>query len=95
MTLTSATGITDFGVEARHPYLRCKNTWRSGITSDNWAYSNYFLEAPIRLGSSASVTDFWGNVKSRDSQNYGWARAGAKKQWSWVQAKSFYGWYNF
>lgn len=49
------------------------------MTSDNWAYSNAFLGVPIRLGSSASVTDFWGNVKSRDSQNDGWARSGAKK----------------
>ncbi|HEL1074941.1 bacteriocin, lactococcin 972 family protein [Streptococcus equi] len=88
-------GISNVNAETRHPHPKYKDTWEFGITSDNWAYSNYFLEAPIRLGSSASVTDFWGNVKSRDSQNYGWARAGAKKQWSWVQAKSFYGWYNF
>ncbi|HEL0009904.1 TPA: hypothetical protein TUL06_001120 [Streptococcus equi subsp. zooepidemicus] len=25
------------------------------------------------------MTDFWGNVKSKDSQNNGWACAGAKK----------------
>lgn len=63
------------------------------MTSDNWAYSNAFLGVPIRLGSSASVTEFWGNVNSKDSQNNGWARAGVKKQWNWVQAKSCYGWY--
>ncbi|HEL0328020.1 TPA: hypothetical protein TUI13_000708 [Streptococcus equi subsp. zooepidemicus] len=35
------------------------------MTSDNWAYSNAFLEASIRLGSSASVTDFWGNEANK------------------------------
>lgn len=81
--------------EVRHPHPTYIDTWEFGITNDGWAYSNYYLEAPVRLGSRASVTDAFGNIKSSAQANYGWARAGAKKQWNWVQAKSYYGWYWF
>ncbi|MGT2800902.1 bacteriocin, lactococcin 972 family protein [Streptococcus marmotae] len=86
-----ASAITEY------PHPTYKDTWEYGVTSTNWAYSNYYLEAPAhtRLGSRATVTDFWGNIKSRAEANYGWAYAGAVKEWTWVQAKAFYGWYNF
>ena len=78
-----------------HPHPYYKDTWNFGVTSNGWAYSDYYLEAPVRLGSASSVTDIWGNVKSSARANYGWARSGAQKEWSWVQAKSFYSWYAF
>ncbi|MDR0920995.1 MAG: bacteriocin, lactococcin 972 family protein [Lactobacillales bacterium] len=78
-----------------HPHPTYLDNWNYGVTSDNWAYSDYYLEAPIRLGSSSSVTDIFGKVKDFDKQDYGWAKSGAKKTISWVRANCYYGWYNF
>lgn len=77
-------GISNVNAETRHPYLRCKDTWRSGMTSDNWAYSNAFLEASIRLGSSASVTDFWGNEANKAIPLLVGLVPVQKKQWNWL-----------
>ncbi|HFI0635402.1 TPA: bacteriocin, lactococcin 972 family protein [Streptococcus suis] len=88
-------GSNSVKAETRHPHPTYADTWNFGVTNDGWAYSHYYLEAPVRLGSSATVTDFWGNVKSYKAANYGWAIAGAKKNWDWIQAKAYYGWYWF
>ena len=81
--------------DTRHPHPYYKDTWNFGVTSSGWAYSDYYLEAPVRLGSGSSVTDFWGNIKSSARANYGWARSCAQKRNGGVQAKSFYHWYEF
>ena len=81
--------------DTQHPHPTYKDTWNYGVTSNGWAYSHYYLEAPIRLGSGSSVTEIWGNVKDYAKSNYGWANSGATKHWSWIQAKSFYSWYEF
>jgi 2-keto-3-deoxy-6-phosphogluconate aldolase len=78
-----------------YPHPHYKDTWEYGVTKSNYAYSYYYLEAPVRLGSYTSVTDAYGNVKSRARSNYGWARAGAQKQWYLLVANSYYDWYNF
>lgn len=97
LTILSAVSFSGIMVsaETRHPHPTYKDTWNFGVTPDGWAYSHYYLEAPINLGSSASVTDVFGRIKSSARADYGWAYAGAKKEWSWVRAQAYYGWYEF
>lgn len=79
----------------QHPHLTYKDTWNDGVTSNGWAYSHYYLEAPAGLGSYAAVTDTFGNIKDSKYAPYGWAEAGDQKQWHWITSKARYGWYNF
>ncbi|KRN32415.1 hypothetical protein [Weissella halotolerans] len=93
----TTTGLVAPAMQAavRHPHPTFPDIWKYGITKRGYAYSQYWLKAPIRLGSSASITDAWGNLKAKDRANYGWAYAGAQKKWYWGTAKAFYGWYRF
>lgn len=88
-------GVTQISADTQHPHPTYKDTWNYGVTSNSYAYSDYYLEAPTRLGSYSSVTDMFGNIKSSASSNYGWARSGATKSWTWGRANAYYGWYNF
>lgn len=89
--LTSTNASASFA----QPYPKYLDYWYYGTNSNGWAYSEYYLSAPVRLGSSSSVTDIWGNVKSSAKANYGYANSGAYKQVWWVRADAHYGWYNF
>lgn len=55
--LTSTNASASFA----QPHPKYLDYWYYGTNSNGWAYSEYYLSAPVRLGSSSSVTDIWGN----------------------------------
>jgi len=60
------------GHHTAYPHPDYIDIWNYGIRdSDNWAYSDYWLKANVRLGSSSSVTDIFGNVKDDARKNVG------------------------
>jgi hypothetical protein len=77
-----------------HPHPTYKDTWNYG-TSGNHGWSYYYLEASVRLGSSATVKNIFGTVKVSKTKDYGWAKADATKSWNDLRLDAFYGWYWF
>lgn len=83
-----ASAETGHGYHKCHPHPHLLDEWEWGITDNNYAYSYYFMKAD-HWGSIATVTDIFGNHKSRDSRKYGCAKAGEYKQLWWVRADSW------
>ncbi|MBU7543539.1 bacteriocin, lactococcin 972 family protein [Weissella cibaria] len=78
----------------QHPHPTYKDTWNYGTNGNHW-WSYYFLEAPVRLGSSSSVKNTWGTTKAHAQANYGWVNSDATKDWNDGTLNANYGWYNF
>lgn len=94
LLFTIGVGTTVAQATIARPHPTYYDTWNYG-RSGNHGWSYYYLQAPVRLGSSSAVKNMFGRVKARSAANYGWARADATKAWNDVRLDAFYGWYAF
>lgn len=67
--------------------------WNVG-TSDNYGWSNYIIKTGW-YGSSSSVKNIYGSVKSKASTKYGWANSSSSREWYDVRLDGFWGYWRF
>ena len=70
------------------------DVWSYGVNG-NYGYSNYYVKSPNNIGSKSSVTNYWGTVKSSDSQRYGWASSSSTKSWNDLRLDAHWNYFNF
>lgn len=67
--------------------------WNVG-TNDNYGWSNYIMKTG-GYGSSSSVKNMYGVVKSKSSTKYGWANSSSSKDWYDGRLDGFWGYWSF